>query len=109
MNFVWHVRRKVTIVIPTRNEVDYARTCLTGPVRRTVFEPYDVILSDNGNTDGMLENVEFLRNLGYRPHDQTPGLRGSVNRALEASDHQRDAGGIIIWLRLFPGVWSPCR
>ncbi len=51
----------VTIIIPVKNRVELTRQCLRG-IRETVADiPYEIIMVDNGSTDG---TAEFARELG---------------------------------------------
>lgn len=51
----------VTVIIPVKNRVELTRQCLRG-IRETVTDiSYEIIMVDNGSTDG---TAEFVRELG---------------------------------------------
>jgi GT2 family glycosyltransferase len=41
----------VTIVVPTRDKVDLLRACLDSVIERTAYEPYEIIIVDNGSCE----------------------------------------------------------
>jgi len=54
--------KKVTIVILTWNGLAYTKRCLETLRGRTAFPDYEVVVVDNGSTDG---TVEYLRSLPW--------------------------------------------
>jgi GT2 family glycosyltransferase len=54
--------KKVTIVILTWNGLAYTKRCLETLRERTTFPDYEVVVVDNGSTDG---TVEYLRSLPW--------------------------------------------
>ena len=52
--------KKVTIIILTWNGLAYTKRCLETLRERTTFPDYEVVVVDNGSTDG---TVEYLRSL----------------------------------------------
>ena len=55
-----------SIVIVTYNEIEFTRQCLDS-IRLLTDEPYELIVVDNGSTDG---SVEYLRGDGRRAVDR---------------------------------------
>ena len=55
-----------SIVIVTHNQLEYTRQCLDS-LQRLTDEPYELIVVDNGSTDG---TVEYLRALAGRAADR---------------------------------------
>ena len=73
-----------SIVIVTHNQLEYTRQCLDS-IRRLTDEPYELIVVDNGSTDG---TVEYLRAF--------PGVRvivNETNRGLPGRGQPGDRGG----------------
>ncbi len=76
------VRVLVTVIIPVKNRVELTRQCLRG-IRETVIDiPYEIIMVDNGSTDG---TAEFARELGddirYIYNEQGANFSASNNQA----------------------------
>jgi len=57
-----------SIIILCCNQLEYTRLCLESVLRHT-RQPYELILIDNGSTDGTLAHLEGVR-------DEGPGTRG---------------------------------
>lgn len=74
--------KKVTIIILTWNGLAYTKRCLETLRARTAFPVYEVVVVDNGSTDG---TVEYLRSLPwlrlFENRDNLGFVRGN-NRAL---------------------------
>ena len=45
------LREKISIIIPTRNRVDLLSRCIDSLVRVTDYEPYEIVIVDNGSDD----------------------------------------------------------
>ena len=71
-----------SIIIPTLNQLEYLRMCVDSIFRHT-FVPYEIIVVDNGSTDGTAEYLESMRGrVRYRLLDRNYGFAGAVNRGL---------------------------
>ncbi|WP_296976335.1 glycosyltransferase family 2 protein [Thermobacillus sp. ZCTH02-B1] len=71
-----------SIIIPTLNQLEYLRMCVDSIFRHT-FVPYEIIVVDNGSTDGTAAYLESLRGrVRYRLLDRNHGFAGAVNRGL---------------------------
>ncbi|MBT6278377.1 MAG: glycosyltransferase, partial [Chromatiales bacterium] len=51
----------VSIIIPTRDQVDLLRTCVTSIRERTTYHPVEILIVDNGSTDP--ETLVYLEHL----------------------------------------------
>ncbi|MEW6599421.1 MAG: glycosyltransferase [Nitrospirota bacterium] len=70
-------RGGVSIVIPVFNNIKYTMQCLEAVAANTAYEPYEVVIVDNGSTDGTKEYLASLSgdvrilsndtNLGFAP------------------------------------------
>jgi GT2 family glycosyltransferase len=74
--------KKVTIIILTWNGLAYTKRCLETLRARTAFPDYEIVVVDNGSTDG---TVEYLRSLPwlrlFENRDNQGFVKGN-NRAL---------------------------
>jgi GT2 family glycosyltransferase/SAM-dependent methyltransferase len=73
-----------SIVMLTSNQLDYTRLCLAS-IRSRTDEPYEVIVVDNGSTDG---TVEYLRNMeGVRliANAENRGFPAAVNQGIRVA------------------------
>jgi GT2 family glycosyltransferase/2-polyprenyl-3-methyl-5-hydroxy-6-metoxy-1,4-benzoquinol methylase len=73
-----------SIVMLTNNQLEYTKLCLAS-IRSRTDEPYEVIVVDNGSTDG---TVEYLRNIeGVRliANATNRGFPAAVNQGVRAA------------------------
>jgi len=71
-----------SIIIPTLNQAGYLRMCVDSIFRHTDL-PCEIIVVDNGSTDGTAEYLASMRGrLRYRLLDRNYGFAGAVNRGL---------------------------
>ena len=55
-----HVNPLVSIVIPTRDNVDYLQTCIES-LEKTSYQNYEIIILDNGSRD--ISTLKYMRSL----------------------------------------------
>ena len=55
------LKRKVSIIIPVFNKVEYTQKCLTAIFRNTEKNAYEIVVVDNASTDG---TARYLKGLG---------------------------------------------
>jgi GT2 family glycosyltransferase len=70
-----------SIVIVTHNELEYTRQCLDS-VRSLSDEPYELIVVDNGSTDGTVEYLRALPDVRLIANDGNRGFPPAVNQGL---------------------------
>lgn len=56
---------QVSIIIPTRDQVDYLRTCIEGIRSQTRYPAWDIVLIDNGSAEP--QALSYLAELGKDP------------------------------------------
>ena len=76
------VRRPVTIVIVTWNGLDFTRACLDSIARVTDFEDYEVVVVDNGSSDGTVPYLQSLDWVTVLPQGRNLGFAKANNVAL---------------------------
>ncbi len=74
--------KKVTIIILTWNGLAYTKRCLETLRGRTVFPDYEVVVVDNGSTDGTVEYLRSLHWLRLFENGSNLGFVRGNNRAL---------------------------
>ena len=70
-------------MIVTHNQLEYTRQCLDS-IRRLTDEPYELIVVDNGSTDGTVDYLRASPGLKLIANDgepRVPGRRQSGHRA----------------------------
>lgn len=73
-----------SIVIVTHNQIAYTRQCVDS-VRERTDEPYELILIDNGSTDGTVEYLRSLADAQVVWNDQNRGFPAAVNQGIRLS------------------------
>ncbi|MCD6290041.1 MAG: glycosyltransferase [Anaerolineae bacterium] len=79
-------RPKVSIVIPVYNKAPYVREAVESALQQRVSFPYEVIVVDDGSTDGSAEVLEQLAD--ERPelvviHQENAGVAAARNRGIQ--------------------------
>lgn len=70
----------VTIIITTWNSLEYLKICLES-LRKYTKQLYEVIISDNGSTDGTKEYISKLADIHYLRSEKNLGTIGALKRA----------------------------
>jgi len=73
-----------SIVILTHNGLAYTRQCLAS-VRAYTDEPYELVLVDNGSTDGTLEFLRNEQGVTLIANPENRGFPAAANQGIEAS------------------------
>lgn len=83
-------RPKITIIIVTWNGLEYTRRCLETLRANTKETPYELIVADNGSTDGTLEYLESLPWITCLRNGENLGFVRGNNAAIAAADENSD-------------------
>src|ERR1700721_3703288 len=73
-----------SIIIPVAHGFAYTQLCIES-VRRHSCDAYEIILVDNGSTDGTDEWVKSNKDIVYRRNDINAGFPAAINQGLLAS------------------------
>ena len=82
--------KQVTIIILTWNGLAYTKRCLETLRERTRFPEYEVVVVDNGSTDGTVEYLKSLHWLRLFENGSNLGFVRGNNRALAECDGDTD-------------------
>lgn len=82
--------RKVTIVILTWNGLAYTKRCLETLHGHTDFQCYEVIVVDNGSTDGSLDYLKSIPWIRLIQNCSNKGFAKANNQAIDLCDNSSD-------------------
>ncbi|MEX2121004.1 MAG: glycosyltransferase [Pirellulales bacterium] len=77
-----------SIVIVTHNQLDYTHQCLES-IRFRTDQPYELILVDNGSTDGTVEYLRECDDVRLIINDTNRGFPAAANQGIQASSGSR--------------------
>jgi len=80
----------VTIIILTWNAQAYTRKCLATLGKRTDLSRHEVVVVDNGSTDGTVEFLETLDWIRLIKNRRNLGFVRGANLGIAASDQRSD-------------------
>ena len=74
------MKSNISILIPVRNGLPYIKDCVNSALAQT-FQDWEMIISDNGSTDGTLDYLDTLDDHRIRVYKQEHnlGIMGNVN------------------------------
>jgi GT2 family glycosyltransferase len=84
------MQKPVSIVILTWNGLDYTKACLESITANTDFSSYQVIVADNGSTDGTVEYLRERDDIGRILNSRNLGFAKANNDAIRNCDPQSD-------------------
>ena len=84
-----HNDRLASIIIPCWNQLDFTRLCLTALARHT-RPPWELIVIDNGSTDGTAAYLSGVRDVAPMPvtvisNSKNLGFPAAINQGLRAA------------------------
>ncbi|GEM_PF-162774 len=82
--------RPVSVVILTWNGLEYTRPCLDSVLRNTDTNAVEVIVADNGSTDGTVEYLKKVPGISTIFNGENLGFVRGNNAALKLIDRDRD-------------------
>ncbi|MAG47624.1 hypothetical protein CL617_03385 [archaeon] len=74
----------VTVIVPTFNRKEYLKKCLDSVYKQT-SKIFEIIVIDNGSTDGSLEYLKKCKNLKVIENDSNLGASVARNQAIKIS------------------------
>ena len=77
-------RDLVSIVIPAYNGLKYTKMCLDS-IRRNTIHPYELIIVDNGSSDGTAEFLSGQQDVRLIKNPENRGYPAACNQGIEAS------------------------
>lgn len=78
-------RDRVSIIIPTFNGLKYTKMCVES-IKKHTFHPYEIIVVDNGSSDGTVEYLESTGGIKRIFNRENRGYPAACNQGIEASD-----------------------
>jgi hypothetical protein len=81
---------KVTIICLAWNGLRYTKQCLETLIANTTFPRYEIIVVDNGSTDGTVEYLRSHQGVTLISNGSNLGFAKGNNAAIVASDHTSD-------------------
>ena len=82
--------KPVSIVIVTRNGLEYTKRCLQTLRSHTAHSDFDVVVADSASSDGTLEYLRSLRWVALVENGAGLGFAKGANRALRLLPRDRD-------------------
>ncbi len=81
-------RPTTSIVILTRNQLEYTKLCVEG-IARTTPEPHELVFVDNASTDGTLEYLRSIEGAVVIDNDANLGFGGACNQGMAVASGDR--------------------
>ena len=76
---------RVSIIIPTFNGLKFTQMCLDS-IRRCTLHPYEIIVVDNGSSDGTPEYIRTQPNIKFIANSSNRGFPAACNQGIAASE-----------------------
>lgn len=79
--------RRVSIIVLTWNGLDYSKKCLSSLLERTRYDNYELVVVDNGSTDGTVPYLRALAGIRLIENPTNLGFAKGNNVGLAGIDH----------------------
>lgn len=89
-------RPLVSLIVPTRDRLDLLRRCIDSVTERTTYDPYEIIVIDNGSVE--TETLAYLASLAARPRLRVLRDDRPFNYSALCNNGAAHAAGAIIGL-----------
>ena len=83
-------------MIVTFNEITFTRQCLDS-IRLLTDEPYEMIVVDNGSTDGSVEYLRAMADVRLIENDTNRGFPAAANQGMRLLPGRRCCCSITTW------------
>lgn len=99
----WRIKRElpvkkplVSILIPTRNRLDYLKKCIDSIVSKTIYDNYEIIILDNESNEA--DCIEYLEKLHSKQIAKVIEVKGEFNYSKINNIGVKQATGEIVAL-----------
>jgi len=82
--------KSVSIIILTWNGIEYTKKCLDTLIKNTGYTDYNIIIVDNGSTDGTVEFLNKTSGISTIFNSKNEGFVRANNQAIEQTDPESD-------------------
>ncbi|MDN5316594.1 MAG: hypothetical protein PWR08_718 [Thermoanaerobacterium sp.] len=74
-----------SIIILTYNQIDYTKMCIES-IRKYTKTPYEIIVVDNGSTDGTIEYLELQNDIKLIKNKENRGFAAGCNQGISIAE-----------------------
>lgn len=84
------MNKGVSIIILTWNGLDYTKLCLDSVINKTRHPNFEIIVLDNGSTDGTVEYLKSIENITLVQNKENEGFVQGNNKAIKFASKGND-------------------